>query len=200
MSKIRDLYDQAYGDVPCGELERMDYLLAKVTPKRGLRIDITKEIQRILNIKWKRLNFTLFLVPKGTPRPRQGRGNHFYVKGAMDHKNFFKEFYSTWKDQPTIVTACKVTTISYLPIPSSMKHYEMILAEWGLIRPIVTPDFDNLIKTYCDMVQGTLLHNDSLIIEGTSKKYYSAKPRVEFTIEYMEEYDSVFNKNKMKGD
>ena len=200
MNKIKELYDDMYGDVPSGELERMEYLLARVTPKRGFRINITEEISRILHIRWNRLSFTLFLVPKGTPRPRQGRGNHFYVKGAADHKKFFKEFYGTWKDQPTIVTACKVTTVSYLPIPSGMKHYEKVLAELGLIRPIVTPDFDNLIKTYCDMVQGTLLYNDSLIIEGTSKKYYSEKPRVEFTIEYMEEYDSVFNKNKMKGE
>ena len=28
------------------------------------------------------------------------------------------------------------------------------------------------------MIQGTLLYNDALVIEGVSKKYYSVKPRV----------------------
>lgn len=200
MSKIKELYDSAYGDVPSDEIGRLEYLLKAIYTKRGLRSNISQEITRILNIPWKRLSFTLFIVPKGAPRPRKGKGNHFYVKGASDHKAFFKEFYSSWKHYPKIVTACKITTVSYLPIPSAMKKYEMVLAELGLIRPIVKPDFDNLMKTYCDMIQGTLLHDDALVVEGTSKKYYSVKPRVEFTIDYMEEYDSVFNKKKVKGE
>lgn len=200
MSKLAIEYEESYGTIPDGELSRFEYLLQEVSTKRGLRSDIVKEIDRILHIQWNHLSFTLYIVPKGTPRPRQGRGNHFYVKGAADHKAFFKEFYSSWKHQPKIITACKVKTISYLPIPRTMKRHEKLLAELGLIRPIVTPDFDNLIKTYCDMIQGTLLYNDALVIEGVSKKYYSVKPRVEFTIDYMEEYDSEFNKKKMKGE
>lgn len=200
MSKLEDKYNELYGDIPENELEQFEYLLREITPKRGFKFDFSKEIDRILHIPWKRLNFTLYMIPKGAPRPRQGRGNHFYVKGAADHKKFFNEFYKQWKDHPKIETGCKITTISYLPIPSTMARYEMVLAQLGLIRPWNMPDFDNLIKTYCDMIQDTLLKNDSLVIEGTSKKYYSIKPRVEFTIEYMEGYDSVFNKKKMKGD
>lgn len=79
-----------------------------------------------------------------------------------------------------------------------MKKMEMLLAEVGLIRPISKPDFDNLIKTYTDMIQGTMLLDDSLVIEGVSRKFYSSKPRVEISISYMVEFDSIFNKNKVE--
>ena len=48
------------------------------------------------------------------------------------------------------------------------------------------------------MCQGFLLYDDSLIVEGVSKKYYSVKPRIEIKIKYMEDYDSSFNKKKIK--
>ena len=80
-----------------------------------------------------------------------------------------------------------------------MNWLEKVLAEMGLIRPITIPDFDNLVKTYTDMMKDTLLYDDSLIIEGTSKKYYSVKPRVEITLWYADKHDCKFNQNKLKG-
>lgn len=202
MSKLSKEYYLLYGDIPEDHLERMEYLIRNVKPKRGFRVNFVDETNRIRSIPWKKLRFILYIVPKGTPRPRCGKGGHFYVKGASDHKAFFNEFFKSLKMQPKIVTACKVSIVAYLPTPNAMRSYEQVLAEWGFIRPIVKPDFDNIAKTYCDMIQGTLLEDDALIIEGTTKKYYSIKPRVEFSIEYMEGYDSVFNKKKieMKGE
>ena len=78
-----------------------------------------------------------------------------------------------------------------------MTKSEQILAEMGLIRPISKPDWDNLGKSYSDMIQGVLIQDDSLIIEGVSRKFYSAKPRVEITIEYLKDFDSKFNENKI---
>ena len=79
-----------------------------------------------------------------------------------------------------------------------MNKIERVLAEMGFIRPISKPDWDNVAKAYCDMIQGFLIYDDSLIIDGTSSKYYSLKPRIEITIEYMEDFDSDFNRKKMK--
>lgn len=198
MINAKKEYDIKYGDVPYDQQNRLDYLLKKVASKRGFGIDLTKEIHRILNIRWVKLSYTIYLVPKGTPRPRSGRGNHFYVKGASDNKRFFKEFYARWNTSIHIKTACRVDCKSYLPIPSAMKRYEQVLAELGLIRPLSKPDFDNLVKAYCDMIQGIILKDDSLIIGGSSDKFYSVKPRIEFTIWYAEEYDSEFNKKKVE--
>ena len=47
------------------------------------------------------------------------------------------------------------------------------------------------------MIQNTLIYDDSLIIEGISKKFYSIKPRIEITIKYMEDFDCLFNRKKI---
>ena len=79
-----------------------------------------------------------------------------------------------------------------------MNNVEKICAELGIIRPTSKPDWDNVAKAYCDMIQGILIYDDSLIVEGNSRKFYSLKPRIEIKIEYMEDYDSKFNKRKIK--
>jgi Holliday junction resolvase RusA-like endonuclease len=198
--KMTEEYELRYGEVPKNFSERLDFVLAQCCGKRGIGVNIGAAIERIRKIKWHSISFTIYVVPKGTPRPRLGHGNHFYVKGASDNKKFFKEFYKELDEQPKICTACKISCNSYLPIPSTMKRYEMVLAELGYIRPLVKPDFDNLVKTYTDMIQGTMLEDDAYVIEGTSRKFYSVKPRVELTVSYMEEFDSDFNKKKVKGD
>ena len=47
------------------------------------------------------------------------------------------------------------------------------------------------------MIQNLLIYDDSLIVEGISKKFYSVKPRIEITLSYMEDFDSQFNKKKI---
>lgn len=198
MADIKKEYDKKYSGIPTEQEERFNYLTSLLRISEKGKELLANEVKRITKIKWKTVNFTIYVIPKGTPRPRSGRGNHFYVKGASDNKKFFREFYKTIDSQEKIVTPCKIRMDSYLPLSSSMKKVEMLLAEIGLIRPISKPDFDNLIKTYTDMIQGTMLLDDSLVIEGISRKFYSSKPRVEISISYMEEFDSVFNKNKVE--
>ena len=79
-----------------------------------------------------------------------------------------------------------------------MNAVEQVLAELGYIRPTSKPDFDNLAKTYSDMIQGILLDDDAYIIKGVSEKYYSVKPRIEIKLRYMKEFDSVYNKKKIE--
>ena len=44
------------------------------------------------------------------------------------------------------------------------------------------PDLDNLEKPVLDALQGVLFDNDSQIIEQSSRKRYSNRPRIEITI------------------
>jgi len=193
MLKQEKEYKEEYGNIPSSNLERLDYLINNISIKNK---DIYYEIERVKSINWKKESFIIYLLPKATPRPRMGRGGIFYVKGAKDNKKLFQKYITDF-DIPLITTPIKFTCISYFPIPSSMKSYEKVLAELGFIRPISKPDFDNLAKAYCDMLQDTLIYDDALVVEGISKKYYSVKPRIEITIEYMEDYDSEFNKKKI---
>ena len=195
--KIEKEYLIEYGDVPRREVERISNFLESHDLSR-LKTSIFDEIKRINRIEWKREMFTIYLLPKATPRPRStSNGSFFYVKGAKDNKTFFRKEVDKM-DLPFITTPCRFKCISYLPIPKSMKPVDQLLAEYGFIRPISKPDFDNLAKTYADMITDVILSDDSLVVDGYSSKYYSWKPRIEITIEYMVEHDSVFNKNKNK--
>lgn len=194
MLKIEKEYNNKYGEIPNDTCGRMSYLLENVNITKSNK-RVTEEIQRINNIKWKTLRYTIYLLPKATPRPRSGKNGIFYVKGAKDNKKFFEK-YMIDQDTEIITTPTKFYCTSYFPIPKSMNNVEKICAELGFIRPVSKPDWDNIAKAYCDMCQGCLLYDDSLIIEGVSKKYYSVKPRIEIVIKYMVDYDSNFNKKK----
>ena len=195
MLKIEKEYFEKYGDIPYDNLDRIDYLLDNSNLSK-YKVGVIQSIKNILKIKWNTLNFTIYLLPSATPRPRSGNGS-FYVKGASDNKKFFKKYMDN--NVNMITTPCKVHCITYAPIPKTMHPIEKVLAELGFIQPISKPDWDNLAKTYCDMIQGLVLYDDSLIVEGTLIKKYSLKPRIEMSISYMEDYASQFNKNKMKG-
>jgi Holliday junction resolvase RusA-like endonuclease len=199
MKKVEADYIDEYGEIPRDRTERFIWLLEKLNLRNSpSRKNIQSSIERNLNIRWKKINFIIYLLPKGTPRPRlSSRSRTFYVLGARDNREIFDKFMAN-QDFPIITTPCKFKCASYLPIPKQFTKIDTLLAEMGLIRPINRPDWDNLGKTYSDMIQGTLLYEDSLIIEGTSKKFYSIKPRIEIELEYADEHDSMYNYNKMR--
>ena len=196
MLKMEKDYEKEYGDIPKDSLERIDYLL-KDTNLHRCKLRVYDEIKRISKIKWKTISYTIYLLPKATPRPRSSKNGIFYVKGAADNKKFFKK-YMKEQDIPLITTPTKFYCKSYLPIPKSMNIVEKLCAELGFIYPVSKPDWDNVGKNYCDMIQDLLIYDDSLIVDGTSVKRYSIKPRIEITISYMEEMDSAFNEKKIK--
>ena len=83
-----------------------------------------------------------------------------------------------------------------MPIPSSMKSVEQLCAELGFIRPLSKPDWDNLAKTYCDMINDCIISDDKNIIDGKLSKFYSIKPRIEITLQYASDFDSDYNERK----
>ena len=198
MVKIEKQYQELYGDIPKTKLGRLDYILGQIRSKKSVQGKIFSEINRIRGIEWKTIDYVIYLVPKATPRPRTGRAGHFYVSGASDYKKIFSKFYEENQDLGIITTPCEFYCTSYLPIPKDMKILDQILAEIGFIYPLKKPDFDNLAKTYSDMIQGTLLYDDCLIIKGVSKKYYSVKPRIEIRLRYMVDYDCEYNRKKIQ--
>lgn len=195
MDKDEKEYVEKYGGIPESFLDRIDLLLkGNFSKYRGT---ILNEVDRILHIEWKTVNIIVNLVPKSTPRPRYSGTTHsFYVKGAADNRKRFRKFMEESGLEP-ILTPMKISITSYLPIPSGMNKLEKLLAEMRLIRPISKPDWDNLGKTYSDMIQEKLILDDALIIEGISRKFYSLKPRIEVSISYMTEFDSVYNEDKI---
>lgn len=196
MLKVEKEYIEKYGDIAENDLYRYEYALKDLKLKH-CKTNLSDEIDRISNIKWKEMSYTIYLVPKATPRPRLGKHGVFYVSGAANNKKIFQKYVINRKDITLITTPTKFYCTSYFPIPNSMNPVEKLCAELGFIYPTSKPDWDNVAKAYCDMVQGILLYDDSLVVEGVSKKRYSFKPRIEITLKYMEDYDCAYNKRKI---
>ena len=86
---------------------------------------------------------------------------------------------------------CFVEYDAFIKTPSSFNSTDTYLAEMGLIRPLCKPDFDNIAKKYSDMYNGNVWIDDSLVVEGTVRKYYSILPRVEIRLKWL---NMLFNK------
>lgn len=203
--KLKD-YIEKYGDVPNDFSERFIQLWESLNMKEKDIPKLQTMIRDILSIKKKTISFVFYFIPDATPRARYSRFTKaFYVKNALDYKSVFADFISSIGDIDIITTPCEFECITYKPIPSAMNKYEKILAELELIKDISRPDWDNLGKTYSDMVQHGLLHDDSLISDGIVRKRYSIKPRIEIRMTYYTKHDSTYNERKInksirKGD
>lgn len=195
-----EAYQEKYGEIPNNFFERFNYVLEKANLKPKEILKLQEGARKLLKSKWEELDFVIYFTPQSTPRPRSGRGGRFYVKGAADNSNAFKEFITNSEHDFGIITTAAMFVVDvYLPIPPGMNRVEQILSELKLIRPIVKPDWDNIGKTYSDMIQKHLLMEDCTIIDGRTRKFYSAKPRVEINIKYMEKYDCKFHKKKIEA-
>lgn len=195
---LKKLYDEKYGRIPDDADDRLHFLISSFKSNKWEE-QFLPFIQHISKLKWKKETFTFYVIPKATPRPRgfmRGRNVHFYVKGADDHKKFIKFYLKNREDIELIQTSVKFDCKVFLPIPSTMRSVEQLAAELGFIRPMAKPDWDNLAKTYCDMINDVIIADDKNIVEGRLRKYYSIKPRIEITLEYLEDFDSDFNRKK----
>ena len=197
---IRNYYEN-YKDVPKDYVKRLKALVDSLSLKDKDMEQIKNKIHVAQLNKWKKLDLVIFLVPKACPRPRfSKKTKRFYVFDAMDNSKLFKEFIDSLNENLGIIaTSTKISIDAYMPTPNDMNRQDKVLAELKLIRPISAPDYDNITKTYCDMIQKHLLLNDSLVIEGRTRKFYSAKPRVELSISYLEKHDSKYNKRKVES-
>ena len=192
-------YDKKYGMVPSDEEERIVDIFNRKIKNKKMLAKLMVRLEELQTIQWSKISFCIYTDPKATPRPRINSFTHtFYVKGAANNRKQFKQWMSTI-DHPYICTPFKFQCDTYSATPSSMNSIETVLAEFGLIRPLSRPDWDNLGKTYSDMIHEGLILDDSLIIDGRVRKFYSVRPRVEIFIEYMDDFDSLYNEKKMKG-
>lgn len=199
-SKDLKKFNDKYGDIPKDKVERLFHLFKVLKLKDSELSKLRDQTLKLLSAKWEEFSFIIHYTPQATPRPRAGKFG-FYVKGAADNFKAFSKFMDELRETEqvgVITTPCKLMVDAYFPIPSGMNRFEKILAELKLIRPISKPDWDNVGKTYSDMIQKSLLMEDSTIIEGTTRKYYSSRPRVEVNLKFMTQYDCKFHKKKVE--
>lgn len=187
-------YKKEFQDIPIDQVDRIyEYMESRKFNKKNIE-HLYSRIKDISGIKEKYIKIVFYIIPEATPRPRMGIG-HFYVKNAKSNNDFVKLMVKNKKDlYHFITTPCEFIVKNYFPIPKSFNKTDTLLAEMGLIDVITRPDWDNLGKTYSDMVQKYILADDSLITIGSSYKFYSLKPRVEIFIKYKENHSCKHNK------
>lgn len=84
----------------------------------------------------------------------------------------------------------------YLPANESEATSQKNAKFWGFIDANGKPDFDNLIKFYCDCANGVMWSDDKIIINGSYQKSFSENPRTE--IEIMSKKELIVDK-KVEG-
>lgn len=192
IKKDEEEYKNLYGELPSSKDELVKYLLNKYNMSMK---DIEEDINKIQNINWITKKFVLEIKPYGTPRPRQRKNGGYYVRGAKKNKKIIQKYV---QDENIIHTRTQFQVCTYMPTPVSMSKKEKILFEMGYLRPLSDPDWDNLGKTYSDMIQGILIMNDNIISDGCVSKFYSIKPRVEIYISHQDTFDCKYNERKIK--
>lgn len=74
----------------------------------------------------------------------------------------------------------------YMPIPKSWPEWKKEAAREYKIRPISTPDRDNLLKLVQDAMNKVFWKDDAQVVEGQTAKYYSDEPGIGVCLEELE--------------
>jgi Holliday junction resolvase RusA-like endonuclease len=158
--------------------------------------------RRMMNMYYTTLRVVLYQIPQGAKRPRYRicRKNlvssaianpdfiHVYSPDAAANHNYMRKIVNQQEIiqlEHLICTPCDVHYRAFFPTPSSYSKQEIFMAEIGLIRPLVKPDFDNIEKLYADMYNSNVWIDDALTVDATIGKYYSILPRVEIDLGYL---------------
>lgn len=194
-------YENKFGEIPKKFLERLSYLYRVEGFTKEDINELMGMMDTLKNIEWETITYIFYMVPKSTPRARYNSSSHiFYVKDAKNHKMIFDSFKERHSEMEVVIsTPTMMSTRVYMETPKGMTKKEKLAAELELIHHVNAPDWDNLGKTYCDMVQKTLVSNDSIVCRADVEKFYSVLPRIEVDIKFMKSYDCRYNKRTVEG-
>lgn len=202
-------YYEKYGNIPIDYSQRLNWMYDyyKISDKRANEI-INKRDNMINSLYYRDINLILFESPEATPRPRfrlVNRSN--FMNAAIENSQFVHVYNINAKEDTVymnrlvneellslnrlISTPIIVEYCTYYQTPKGFNTTDVFLSEIGIIRPLVKPDWDNIGKKYSDMSNENIWLDDSFVIEGTVKKYYSILPRIEIKIKYL---NMVYNK------
>ena len=204
-------YEMKYGDIPKDYIERLEYLYDKLNIDDEKSNEILLARQQFIDTSYyKTIKLVLYEIPEFTPRPRAriiskkgiinavtgnnafiqiysitGRQNKEYMKTIADSESSLQEL------EQLLCTPCDIEYKVYFPTPGVYSKTQVFLAEIGLMRPLMKPDFDNIEKSYSDAFTGNVWLDDIVVVDATLRKYYSILPRVEIYLKYMNQVTNL---------
>ncbi len=215
--KILEYYDK-YNHIPKGYIERLEWLYETLNIDDKKSDEILRARENFINTTYyKTLNLVFYEIPEYTPRPRARIINKAGVINAATGNNSFIQVYSITGRQnreymemytkqnlseleQLLCTPCDIEYNTYFPTPSYYNKTQIFLAEIGLDRPMIKPDFDNIEKSYADAFTGNIWIDDIVVVDASFHKYYSVLPRVEIILKYSNQlcnnhqYKSMINR------
>lgn len=105
-------------------------------------------------------------------------GIKYTPKDMVDYANWVKlSFMEEYpKHNPTTLNDSNFLEIEikvYMQYPKSFSKKKVKLAEAGIVKPTVKPDWDNISKNICDALNGVAYMDDKNIAKGSVEKIYS---------------------------
>lgn len=123
--------------------------------------------------------------PMGKGRPRVTKQGHaFTPEKTVVYENLVKvEYQRQCGERFPDEAQLNVQILAYYAIPKSVSKKKRQAMLNHIIRPKKKPDGDNIIKIVCDSLNDIAYHDDAQVVDFVCRKFYSAFPRVEVTIE-----------------
>lgn len=208
-------YDIKYSNIPRNNDDRLSWLIDqyKLTSNKMQEI-IDKKRAMETNLQYFDIKIILYEDPEGAKRPRFRLVNRKnFMNVAMQASNFVHVYSPNAADDNRymhrlvdselinlnglISTPVQVCINTFFRTPSYFNQTDTILAEIGLHRHMVKPDWDNIGKKYSDMFNENIWLDDNLVIDGEVHKYYSVLPRVEIYVRYLNYITNVHQYNQI---
>ena len=134
------------------------------------------------------LEFTIPGEPKAKQRHRTTKNGFNYTpKETVDYENWVKQCYFIEHRQTMLEGQIKAEIKAYFGIPKSYSKKKREEIKEGTLRPTKRPDTDNIAKAILDSLNGIAYKDDSSIVDLKVSKFFDEKPRVEVTLEQIQE-------------
>lgn len=194
-------YNRKYGHIPKEYKSRLEFLYDTLKLDDNKSDEILQARNEFINSTYyETVRMILYEVPEYTPRPRARLINKKGVLNSIGNSSFIQVYSITGRSnkeymrmftqenlsylEQLLCTPCDIEFRAYFPTPSYYNKTQIFLAEIGLDRPLIKPDFDNIEKAYSDAFTGNIWIDDIVVVDATFRKYYSILPRMEIDLKY----------------
>lgn len=209
------IYEEKYSHIPRDYIGRLQYLYDTLKIDDIKATEILRARQNFINSTYyETIRMVIYEIPEYTPRPRARLITKKQIIQSVATSSSFIQVYSItgrinkeamhiFKQEnlayleSLLCTPCDIEYRVFFPTPSYYNKTQIFLAEIGLDRPIMKPDFDNIEKSYSDAFTGNIWIDDIVVLDASFSKYYSILPRVEIDLKYSNQLYNIHQYNRM---
>jgi len=135
------------------------------------------------------ISFIVYGEPKGKARPKfakiGGFMKSYQTKEQYSAENYVKLAYLEAAKGEYFLGPLSLKLTAYFPIPKSVSKKKKDEMLSGMIRPVIKPDYDNIVKSVADALNKVAYDDDKQIVSGSFDKFYSDRPRTEIEIKIL---------------